>query len=348
MSNQYKIIDEKNWKRAMHCKVFRNSVEPAFCVTFELDITHFLEAVRRDKISFTMAMIFAVSKCANEIEEFRCRFVDGQPVLFDRIDTAFTYLDKESELFKVVHVPMEKTMEAYAAAAEKAAEEQTEYFTGPLGNDVFQFSPMPWVTYTHISHTNSGKKDNATPLFDWGKYFEREGRILLPFSVQAHHSFVDGLHVGKLAEKLQHYLNKLGYGTDAALTLQVLEERFTVCKAEDFSQLDLSGEYCFTARTDEEYSVVCESSKVPPNITEQEDGWRCLRMMGPLDFTLTGLLAKVSAILAAAGIGIFAVSTYNTDYIFTKEENFDRAIRVLEENGYETNIPCGGIWKKRK
>ena len=44
MSNQYKIIDEKNWKRAMHCKVFRNSVEPAFCVTFELDITHFLEA----------------------------------------------------------------------------------------------------------------------------------------------------------------------------------------------------------------------------------------------------------------------------------------------------------------
>lgn len=234
-------------------------------------------------------------------------------------------------------------MEAYAAAAAKAAEEQTEYFTGPLGNDVFQFSSMPWVTYTHISHTNSGKKDNATPLFDWGKYFEREGRILLPFSVQAHHSFVDGLHVGKLAEKLQHYLNKLGYGTDAALTLQVLEERFTVCKAEDFSQLDLSGEYCFTARTDEEYSVVCESSKVPPNITEREDGWRCLRMMGPLDFTLTGILAKVSAILASAGIGIFAVSTYNTDYIFTKGENFDRAIRALGEKGYKISIPCRGI-----
>ncbi|QNM10546.1 ACT domain-containing protein [Lachnospiraceae bacterium OF09-33XD] len=135
----------------------------------------------------------------------------------------------------------------------------------------------------------------------------------------------------------------MGYGTDAALTLQVLEERFTVCKAEDFSQLDLSGEYCFTARTDEEYSVVCESSKVPPNITEREDGWRCLRMMGPLDFTLTGILAKVSAILASAGIGIFAVSTYNTDYIFTKGENFDRAIRALGEKGYKISIPCRGI-----
>ena len=98
-------------------------------------------------------------------------------------------------------------METYVVSAAKKAEEQQEYFTGPLGNDVFQFSPMPWVTYTHISHTNSGKKENATPLFDWGKYFQRDGRTLLPFSVQAHHSFVDGLHVGKLADALQAYLD---------------------------------------------------------------------------------------------------------------------------------------------
>ena len=207
MSNQYKIIDERNWKRAMHCKVFRNSVEPAFCVTFELDITKFLPKVKSQKLSFTMAMIYVVSKCANEIEEFRYRFVDGNVVLFDRIDTAFTYLNMETELFKVVNVPMMDSMEEYVAAAKKAAEEQQEYFTGPLGNDVFQFSPMPWISYTHISHTNSGKKDNATPLFDWGKYFERDGKILLPFSVQAHHSFVDGLHVGRLAEAVQKYLD---------------------------------------------------------------------------------------------------------------------------------------------
>lgn len=91
--------------------------------------------------------------------------------------------------------------------AKQAAEEQKEYFTGPLGNYVFQFSPMQWVTYTHISHTNSSKKDNATPLFDWGKFYERDGKLWLPFSVQAHHSFVDGLHIGKLVEKLQAELN---------------------------------------------------------------------------------------------------------------------------------------------
>lgn len=208
MSNHYTEIDEKTWKRAMHCMVFRNSVEPAFCVTFELNITNFLPKVKEKNYSFTMAMIYAVSKCANEIEEFRYRFLDGKVVLFDRIDTAFTYLNKETELFKVVNVPMCDSMEEYVSLALKTAEKQKEYFTGPLGNDVFQFSPMPWVSYTHISHTNSGKKDNATPLFDWGRFYEKDGKILLPFSVQAHHSFVDGLHIGKLYELVQKYLNE--------------------------------------------------------------------------------------------------------------------------------------------
>lgn len=205
--NEYKIIDQSTWKRAAHCAVFRNCVEPAFCMTFELDITEFYRNIKQEKLPFTFAMIYAVAKCANRIEEFRYRFLEGQVVLFDKIDTAFTYLDKQTELFKVVNVPFVGNMGEYCKTAKQAAEEQREYFTGPLGNDVFQFSPMPWVTYTHVSHTNSGKRDNATPLFDWGKFYERYGKLLLPFSVQAHHSFVDGLHIGRLAENLQSWLN---------------------------------------------------------------------------------------------------------------------------------------------
>lgn len=208
MASTYKVIDEKNWERAMHCTVFRNSIEPAFCVTFEADITNFLDRIRKQNLSFTLSMVYAVCKCANEIEAFRYRFLDGQVVLFDRIDTAFTYLNKETELFKVVNVPMADTLEEYVKSAAKIAMEQKEYFTGPLGNDVFQCSPMPFLTYTHISHTNSGKKDNATPLFDWGKYYEKNGRMVMPVSVQAHHSFVDGIHIGQFAEKLQEYLNE--------------------------------------------------------------------------------------------------------------------------------------------
>lgn len=207
MSNPYKIIDETNWKRAFHCQVFRNSIEPSYCVTLELDITNFLKKIRKDNLSFTLSLIYLVSRCANDIEEFRYRFLDGKIVLYDKINTAFTYLNKETELFKVVNVEMQDTLEQYNSVAARKAEDQKEYFTGPLGNDVFQFSPMPWVSYTHISHTNSGKKDNATPLFDWGKYFDRDGKKILPFSVQVHHSFVDGIHIGKLVDSLQNYLN---------------------------------------------------------------------------------------------------------------------------------------------
>ncbi|MDE6539036.1 MAG: chloramphenicol acetyltransferase [Ruminococcus sp.] len=208
MSNNYKVIDEKTWNRAMHCKIFRNSIEPSFCVTFEADITNFKRTVKEKKLSFTMAMVYAVCKCANEIEAFRYRFLDDKVVLFDRIDTAFTYLNKDTELFKVVNVPMTDNLEEYCELALKTANEQKEYFTGPLENDVFQCSPMPWITYTHISHTISGNKDNATPLFDWGKYYEKNGRTVIPISVQAHHSFVDGLHIGQYAEKLQKYFDE--------------------------------------------------------------------------------------------------------------------------------------------
>lgn len=207
MPNNYKVIDIKNWNRAMHCEIFRNSVEPAFCVTFEADVSKYRAKVKAQGLSFTMAMVYAVCKCANEIEAFRYRFLDGEIVLFDKIDTAFTYLNKDTELFKVVNVPMIDDLREYCELALKTAKEQKAYFTGPLGNDVFQCSPMPWITYTHISHTNSGKKDNATPLFDWGKFYEKDGKILIPVSVQAHHSFVDGLHVGRFAEKLQDFFN---------------------------------------------------------------------------------------------------------------------------------------------
>ena len=106
MANSYRVIDEATWERAMHCKIFRNSVEPAFCVKFETDVTELKKYVKNNSLSFTLAMVYAICKCANQIEAFRYRFVDRNIVLFYNIDTAFTYLNKKTNLFKVVNVPM--------------------------------------------------------------------------------------------------------------------------------------------------------------------------------------------------------------------------------------------------
>ena len=185
--NSYTLIDENNWKRREHCAIFRHYVEPSYCLTTDVDVTNFLGTVRDEGYSFTLSFIWLVSKCANEIEEFRYRFLSEKVVLFDRIDTLFAYMDEGDDLFKMVSVPFRDSLREYVTEAEETAKSQKAYFPAPPGIDVFRFAPIPWVPYNHISHTNPGHRNNVTPMFDWGKYTERDGRIIMPFSVQAHH-----------------------------------------------------------------------------------------------------------------------------------------------------------------
>lgn len=110
---------------------------------------------------------------------------------------------------------------------------------------------------------------------------------------------------------------------------------FSVCKVEDFSLVDWNAEFCFMGKTDEEKSLVCPTSTVPPNTTEREDGWKAFRIQGTLDFSLIGILSEISGILAENKIGIFAISTFNTDYVLTKEENYEKAIEALRKAGYK-------------
>jgi len=118
------------------------------------------------------------------------------------------------------------------------------------------------------------------------------------------------------------------------MNLRVLKQVFSVCKVKDFSGVNWGDEYLFIGKTDEENSLVCSLGSVPANVTERDDGWSAFRIQGVLDFSLIGILSKISTILAENGIGIFAVSTFNTDYILTKEINFSRAVEVMKEHGY--------------
>ena len=121
----------------------------------------------------------------------------------------------------------------------------------------------------------------------------------------------------------------------AGVTLEPLEIPFSVCKVTDYTGIDMDQPFVFSGRTDQEKSLVCPTAIVPDNTLARDDGWRAFRICGELDFSLIGILAKISKILAENAIGIFAISTYNTDYILTKEKSFDKALQVLTEAGYE-------------
>ena len=118
------------------------------------------------------------------------------------------------------------------------------------------------------------------------------------------------------------------------MELKRLEYDLTVCKVLSESDLDLTKDFYFIGKTDEELSLVCRTEDTPQNTVEREDGWKGFRIQGVLDFSLIGILSKISGILAENGIGIFAVSTFNTDYILVKQENFGKAMQVLSASGY--------------
>ena len=122
------------------------------------------------------------------------------------------------------------------------------------------------------------------------------------------------------------------------MDIKVIDKEFAVCKINDVTEVNFNVEFCFVGKTDEELSLVCSSEFVPKNTIVCDSGWRAFRIEGILDFSLTGILARAADILANAKIPIFAVSTYNTDYILIKNEFFRKALDVLKENNYVIKV----------
>lgn len=121
------------------------------------------------------------------------------------------------------------------------------------------------------------------------------------------------------------------------MNIKRINKDFSICKLKDLSEIEFNDEFYFIGKTDKEISLVCLTESVPKNILEKEESWKGFRIEGILEFSLVGILSKISRILADSKIGIFAVSTYNTDYIFVKKHDFDKAILLLKENGYKVD-----------
>ncbi len=122
------------------------------------------------------------------------------------------------------------------------------------------------------------------------------------------------------------------------LNLSLLKGRFAVCRlkpSEQVPQWAFSDKsFCSVTYTRDELSILCKESAVPKEIKSQERGWRLFKVAGPLDFSLTGILASMAEPLAKAGVSIFAISTFETDYLMVKEEKLELAQRTLKETGH--------------
>ena len=119
------------------------------------------------------------------------------------------------------------------------------------------------------------------------------------------------------------------------MEIKKLNQDFSVCKVTDYSLVKLNAEYSFIGKTDEEKSLVCITGDVPPNVIQRDAGWKGFLIQGILDFSLIGILAEIAGILAKNSISVFVISTYNTDYVFIKKENYEKALDILKQSGYK-------------
>lgn len=118
------------------------------------------------------------------------------------------------------------------------------------------------------------------------------------------------------------------------MIIKPLDFDITVCQVENAELLDVRKDFYFVGKTEKEISLVCKTEDVPARTLQREDGWQGFYIDGTLDFSLVGILSRIAGLLADQGISIFALSTYNTDYVLVKKADFSRAMNILTRNGY--------------
>lgn len=205
-------IDFEKWPRKEHFDFFYKMDYPQFNVCMNLDVTQFLAFVKKQGISFYYAMGFAAASAANQIDNFRYRIRGERVVLHDKVHPSFTVMSGDDDLFKYVAVELTDDIVSFSGKAKGLAEQQKEFFVykdAEERDDMLYITCVPWFSFTQLTHPISLSKEDSVPRISWGKYFQQDGKWMLPFSVQANHALLDGVHVGKYVALLQEYMNRL-------------------------------------------------------------------------------------------------------------------------------------------
>jgi chloramphenicol O-acetyltransferase type A len=185
------------------------------CVNVEL--TNFLPAVKQRRISFTIALIYVITRAANAIPEFRFR-IRGEEVIEHEVVHASTTILGEEDVFSFCNLDYCEDFSQYAAqAAERIARarEHPVVENIPGQDDLLYMTAIPWVSFTSFMHPIHLQPPDSIPRFTWGKYFEEGKSLKMPLGVQVHHALMDGLHVGRYYANVQELLNDPSFLVDS-------------------------------------------------------------------------------------------------------------------------------------
>lgn len=204
------IIDQAHWERRKHFEYFSQFDYPHFNVCVNLDITRFYPFTKDNEHPFFVSFLYAATLAANGILEFRCRIRNEQVVVHERVSPSFTVLSGNGifGFFTAEYEDDFRAFKAKALAGIEAAKENPTIEDDPLRDDLLFITSLPWVSFTSISLPIQMHPVDSVPRLSWGKYFSEGDKTKIPFSVQAHHALVDGVHVGAYFMKIQTILDQ--------------------------------------------------------------------------------------------------------------------------------------------
>jgi chloramphenicol O-acetyltransferase type A len=208
----YKQIDLLNWPRYKQYDFFRKYDNPFFNICSTIDVTTLLQQCNKHKESFSTAMLFASIDVANEITEFRYRLKNNGVVEYNEIYAGSTILN-DDETFSFCYFDYFSDFSLFNEAAKNATHrhktESLEFDGRNNDLNLIHYSVIPWISFSSFSHPRNYTTNDSIPKIVFGKYYEKEGRTLMPISIEVHHALMDGLHLGKYLEALQNKINKI-------------------------------------------------------------------------------------------------------------------------------------------
>ena len=200
------------WPRRSIYEFFKDYEDPFFNLTANIDVSSVYRFCKENDLAISLTLLYHSLVMANQIREFRIRLVDGRLVEFDRVHATQTILN-DDETFSFAYFELKDDVFAFnrdGLAAREKYKALKSFDVESQRSDLIYYSAIPWVTFTSFKHASRLDKSQTIPRIVFGKLFDDDNhRKLIPLSVEANHSIMDGFHVGKFLTNFQNTLNSV-------------------------------------------------------------------------------------------------------------------------------------------
>ncbi|UCG25793.1 MAG: chloramphenicol acetyltransferase [Chloroflexota bacterium] len=201
-------IDLENWPRRRQFSVFKTWAYPHFNMCADIDMTSLRAFVKKQNTTFTVAIVYVLTRAANNIPEFRTRIRGEVVVEHEIVHPSCTILvDGNQFSFCAFEYTEEFSLFAAKAAEQIDCVKADPWISDDVKrDDLLYMTAIPWVSFTSFMHAINFPVDSM-PRFAWGKFYEDGESLKMPLSVQIHHALADGIHVGRFYEAVQDHLS---------------------------------------------------------------------------------------------------------------------------------------------